>query len=226
MPTTATLKPDGLYTAVEVDRAGEISLLLPLALLEGGLFDYVRSTCSEMACFMEPRQPGNKRLGSTSEPLKPTSSLVILKANLTQGGDVFKTADSNLKALLAWPKYHYCEEDGIAAVYCEKIKAGDVVTIYYKDPKGRVGHSRDPRSYGCVGGGGMTSLRPFALFGQWPLLQCYPRVFPVGHVAFEAFIGSMMAFVEKNDPIMIGVEARKIEVQNPSPKPSSQAYQR
>lgn len=77
-PTIATLKPGGLYTAVEMHQAGGISLLLR-RLLEGGLLHQDCLTVTGRTIAQEvasaPETTGQQVIRPTHKPFKATGDL-------------------------------------------------------------------------------------------------------------------------------------------------------
>jgi dihydroxy-acid dehydratase len=214
-PTIATLKPGGLYTAVEMHKAGGITLLLR-RLLEGG---YLKEDCLTVtgqtiadAVRSAPEAPGQQVIRPTGQPFRPTGGLVILKGNLAEEGCVLKIAGSNRKNIAGPARVFGCEEDAMAAVTAQKIKAGDVVVIRYEGPKGGPGMREMLGVTAALAGQGLADSVALLTDGRF---SGATRGFSIGHVAPEAFVGGMIAFVEENDLITIDVDSRKLEVQIP-----------
>jgi dihydroxy-acid dehydratase len=211
-PTIATLKPGGLYTAVEMHKAGGITLLMR-RLLEGG---YLKQDCLTVtgetigeAVRNAPETPGQQVIRPTNQPFKPTGGLVILKGNLAEEGCVLKIAGSNRKNITGPARVFGCEEDAMAAVTAQKIKAGDVVVIRYEGPKGGPGMREMLGVTAALAGQGLADSVALLTDGRF---SGATRGFSIGHVAPEAFVGGMIAFVEENDPIVIDVDTRKLDV--------------
>ncbi|HUG12338.1 MAG TPA: dihydroxy-acid dehydratase [Opitutaceae bacterium] len=211
-PTIATLKPGGLYTAVEMHKAGGITLLLR-RLLEGG---YLKEDCLTVtgqtigeAVRNAPETPGQQVIRPTSQPFKPTGGLVILKGNLAEEGCVLKIAGSNRKNITGPARVFGCEEDAMAAVTAQRIKEGDVVVIRYEGPRGGPGMRERLGVTAALAGQGLADSVALLTDGRF---SGATRGFAIGHVAPEAFVGGMIAFVEEDDPIVIDVDTRKLEV--------------
>ena len=212
-PTIATLKPGGLYTAVEMHQAGGISLLLR-RLLEGG---YLHQECltvtgrtigAEVAAAHET--PGQQVIRPTARAFKPTGGLVILRGNLAAEGGVLKVAGSSREKLRGPARVFNCEEDAMAAANAQKIKAGDVVVIRYEGPKGGPGMREMLGVTGALAGQGLADSVALLTDGRF---SGATRGFSIGHVAPEAFVGGLIAFVQEGDPIEIDVPARKLHVE-------------
>jgi dihydroxy-acid dehydratase len=211
-PTIATLKPGGLYTAVEMHKAGGISLLLR-RLLEGG---YLNKECitvtgrtigEEVANAFEAA--GQQVIRPTAKPFKPTGGLVILHGNLAEEGCVLKVAGSSREKITGPARVFENEESAMAAANAQQIKAGDVVVIRYEGPKGGPGMREMLGVTGALAGQGLADSVALLTDGRF---SGATRGFSIGHVAPEAFVGGMIALVREGDTIEIDVPARKLHV--------------
>jgi len=212
-PTIATLKPGGLYTAVEMHKAGGISLLLR-RLLEGG---YLKKDCvtvtgrtigEEVAGAFEA--PGQQVIRPTDKAFKPTGGLVILRGNLAEEGCVLKVAGSSREKITGPARVFENEETAMAAANAQKIKAGDVVVIRYEGPRGGPGMREMLGVTGALAGQGLADSVALLTDGRF---SGATRGFSIGHVAPEAFVGGMIAFVREGDTIVIDVPARRLHVE-------------
>ncbi len=212
-PTIATLKPGGLYTAVEMHQAGGISLLLR-RLLEGGMLHGGCLTVTGRTLGEEVRTaaetPGQQVIRPTQKPFKPTGGLVILHGNLAEAGGVLKLAGTAIKHFKGPARVFNCEEDAMAAVTAGRIKPGDVVVIRYEGPKGGPGMREMLGVTGALAGAGMSETVALLTDGRF---SGATRGFSIGHVAPEAFVGGLIAFVIEGDTIEIDVAARQLRVE-------------
>ncbi|MBL9215407.1 MAG: dihydroxy-acid dehydratase [Opitutaceae bacterium] len=212
-PTIATLKPGGLYTAVEMHQAGGISLLLR-RLLEGGFLhaDCMTVTGRTLADEVRaaPETPGQQVIRPTSRPFKPTGGLVILRGNLAEEGGVLKVAGSSIQHFRGPARVFDNEEDAMAAVSAQKIKPGDVVVIRYEGPKGGPGMREMLGVTGALAGAGMAETVALLTDGRF---SGATRGFSIGHVAPEAAVGGLIAFVREGDIVEIDVPTRRLQVE-------------
>ncbi|MDI1336434.1 MAG: dihydroxy-acid dehydratase [Lacunisphaera sp.] len=215
-PTIATLKPGGLYTAVEMHQAGGISLLLR-RLLEGG---YLHAGCATVTgrtigeeMKNAPETSGQQVIRPTDKPFKPTGGLVILHGNLAEEGGVLKVAGSAIKHFRGPARVFNCEEDAMTAVGAQQIKPGDVVVIRYEGPKGGPGMREMLGVTGALAGAGMAETVALFTDGRF---SGATRGFSIGHVAPEAFVGGLIAFVNEGDMIEIDVASRKLQLDVPA----------
>ena len=212
-PTIATLKPGGLYTAVEMHQAGGISLLLR-RLLEGGHLHADCMTVTGRTIGEEVKgafeAPGQQVIRPTDKPFKPTGGLVILRGNLAEEGGVLKVAGSAIKHFKGPARVFNNEEDAMAAATTGQIKPGDVVVIRYEGPKGGPGMREMLGVTGALAGAGMSETVALLTDGRF---SGATRGFSIGHVAPEAFVGGLIAFVHEGDTIEIDVATRQLQVE-------------
>ena len=212
-PTIATLKPGGLYTAVEMHKAGGISLLLR-RLLEGGYLNKECVTVTGRTLGEEVKDafeaPGQQVIRPTAKAFKPTGGLVILHGNLAEEGCVLKVAGSSREKITGPARVFENEESAMAAANAQQIKAGDVVVIRYEGPKGGPGMREMLGVTGALAGQGLADSVALLTDGRF---SGATRGFSIGHVAPEAFVGGMIAFVREGDTIVIDVPARKLHVE-------------
>src|SRR5438552_3573542 len=141
-PLLADMKPWGKYTAVDMDNAGGIRLVIK-RLLEAQVPDGNAMTVNgrtigeEAAATVETK--GQDVVKPLSAPIAPTGGMVILKGSLAPEGCVMKVAGHQVAKERYTARVFDREEDAMAAVLAKKIKEGDVVVIRYEGPKGGPG---------------------------------------------------------------------------------------
>ncbi len=215
-PTIATLKPGGLYTAVEMHAAGGMSLLLR-RLLEGGSLDANCLTVTGRTLGEEVREatetPGQQVIRPTARPFKPHGGLVILRGNLAEEGCVLKVAGSSVERHRGPARVFNCEEDAMAAANAQQIKAGDVVVIRYEGPKGGPGMREMLGVTAALAGAGLAESVALLTDGRF---SGATRGFSIGHIAPEAAVGGLIAFVNEGDIIEIDVPNRRLHLDVPA----------
>jgi dihydroxy-acid dehydratase len=120
-----------------------------------------------------------------------------------------KVAGSNREKITGPARVFENEEAAMAAANAQKIKAGDVVVIRYEGPKGGPGMREMLGVTGALAGQGLADSVALLTDGRF---SGATRGFSIGHVAPEAFVGGLIAFVQEGDLIEIDVPARKLEV--------------
>ncbi len=215
-PTIATLKPGGLYTAVEMHNAGGISLLLR-RLFEGG---YLKGDCLTVTTRSlgdevraAPETAGQQVIRPTDKPFKPSGGLVILRGNLAEEGCVLKLAGTAIKHFKGPARVFNNEEAAMAAADSQQIKPGDVVVIRYEGPKGGPGMREMLGVTAALAGAGMSDSVALLTDGRF---SGATRGFSIGHVAPEACVGGLIAFVREGDMIEIDVPTRRLQVDIPA----------
>jgi len=215
-PTIATLKPGGLYTAVEMHQAGGISLLLR-RLLEGGFLkgECVTVTGRPLADEVRsaPETAGQQVIRPTSHPFKASGGLVVLHGNLAEEGCVLKVAGSTIQNFRGPARVFNCEEDAMAAVSAGRIRAGDVVVIRYEGPKGGPGMREMLGVTAALAGAGLVESVALLTDGRF---SGATRGLSIGHVAPEASVGGTIAFVQEGDMIEIDVPGRRLQLDVPA----------
>jgi dihydroxy-acid dehydratase len=212
-PTIATLKPGGLYNAVEMHHAGGISLLLR-RLLEGG---HLKGDCLTVTTRTigeevkdAPETPGQQVIRPTDKPFKASGGLVVLRGNLAAEGGVLKVAGSAIMKFRGPARVFNCEEDAMAAVSTMKIVAGDVVVIRYEGPKGGPGMREMLGVTAALAGAGLSESVALLTDGRF---SGATRGLSIGHVAPEAATGGVIGLVHEGDLIDIDVAARRLQLE-------------
>lgn len=90
------------------------------------------------------------------------------------------------------------------------IKSGDVVVIRYEGPKGGPGMREMLGVTAAIAGSGLSDSVALLTDGRF---SGATRGISVGHIAPEAAVGGMIAFVEDGDLITIDVDKRELCVE-------------
>ena len=212
-PLLADMKPWGKYTAVDMDKAGGILLVLK-RLLEAKILDGTAMTVSgrtigeEAAATKETS--GQNVVKPLRDPIAPTGGMVILKGSLAPDGCVMKVAGHQMSAQRFTAKVYDREEDAMAAVLAKKIKEGDVVVIRYEGPKGGPGMREMLSVTGAIVGSGLGDKVALITDGRF---SGATHGHMVGHVAPEAAVGGPIAAVRDGDSILIDPEKRLLNLE-------------
>src|SRR5438045_450534 len=212
-PLLADMKPWGKYTAVDMDKAGGI-LLVMKRLLEAKVLDANAMTVSgktigeEAAATVETK--GQAVVKPLNAPIAPTGGMVILKGSLAPEGCVMKVAGHRVAKERYTARVFDREEDAMAAVIAKKIKEGDVVIIRYEGPKGGHGLRELLSRPGAIVGEGLGDKVALITDGRF---SGATHGHMVGHVAPEAAVGGPIAAVKDGDTIVLDVKKRRLEVE-------------
>jgi dihydroxy-acid dehydratase len=212
VPLITDIKPFGKYMAADMHAAGGIPFLMK-RLLEGG---YLHGDCVTVTgkTIAEAAQtgvetPGQQVIYPIEKPIKSNSGLVILHGNLSEEGGVHKAAANNVKQFTGPARVFEREEDAMLAVTEQQIKAGDVVVIRYEGPKGGPGMREMLGVTAAIAGAGLSDDVALLTDGRF---SGATRGISVGHIAPEAAVGGMIAYVKDGDLITIDVDQRELRV--------------
>jgi dihydroxy-acid dehydratase len=212
-PLLADMKPWGKYTAVDMDKAGGILLvlkrLLEAKVLDGNAMTVSGKTIGEEAAATKETS-GQDVVKPLRDPIAPTGGMVILKGSLAPEGCVMKVAGHLMKPTRFTAKVYNREEDAMAAVLSKKIKEGDVVVIRYEGPKGGPGMREMLSVTGAIVGSGLAEKVALITDGRF---SGATHGHMVAHVAPEAAVGGPIAGVRDGDSILIDPEKRLLELE-------------
>jgi len=207
------LKPSGRYVATDLHQAGGIpqvmKILLANGLLHGDCMTITGKTMAEMLADVpaEPRADQDV-IRLFSNPMYKQGHLAILKGNLATEGCVAKITGLKNPAITGPARVFESEDEAMAAILADRIKAGDVLVIRYEGPKGGPGMREMLSPTSALIGKGLgesVGLITDGRFsgGTWGMV--------VGHVAPEAYVGGNLALVQEGDSITI--DAHKLLLQ-------------
>ncbi len=205
VPVIADMKPSGTYLAPDLHQAGGIPQIMKI-LLDGGLLhgDCITISGQTITEVLKdiPSKPraDQKVIRTLDNPIYPHGHLAILKGNISPEGCVAKITGLKNPSITGPARVYNSEDDAMAAIMAQKIKAGDVVVIRYEGPKGGPGMREMLAPTSALVGQGLgesVGLITDGRFsgGTWGMV--------VGHVAPEAFVGGTIALIHEGDSITI-----------------------
>ncbi|MGQ0529819.1 MAG: dihydroxy-acid dehydratase [Panacagrimonas sp.] len=212
-PVLCDLKPSGKYVAVDFHQAGGVpqvlKMLLANGLLHGDALTISGQTMSEALANIpaEPRADQDV-IRPFDQPIYKQGHLAILKGNLAPEGAVAKITGLKNPVITGPARVFNSEEESMAAILGDQIKAGDVLIIRYEGPKGGPGMREMLAPTSAIIGKGLGESVGFITDGRfsggtWGMV--------VGHVAPEAYDGGAIALIEEGDSITI--DAKKLLIQ-------------
>jgi len=210
-PLLCDLLPGGRYAAVDLHRAGGISLLVQ-RLIQGDLLDGKaltvtgRSMAEEVAATQET--PGQKVVVGLDQPLRAEGGLVVLKGNLAPEGSVVKVTAHTLTSQRGPARVFDREEDAYEAVIEGRIKPGDVMVIRYEGPRGGPGMREMLSVTAAIIGERLGDSVALVTDGRF---SGATNGLMIGHVAPEAAVGGPLAGLREGDVVRIDVASRTIE---------------
>jgi dihydroxy-acid dehydratase len=213
VPVIADMKPSGKYLAPDLHQAGGIPQVMKI-LLDGGLLhgDCMTITGKTIAETLKdiPSVPRADQdvIKTLANPIYAQGHLAILKGNISPEGCVAKITGLKNPSITGPARVFDSEDDAMAAIMVNKIKAGDVMVIRYEGPKGGPGMREMLAPTSALVGQGLgesVGLITDGRFsgGTWGMV--------VGHVAPEAYVGGAIALINDGDSVTI--DAHKLLIQ-------------
>ncbi len=137
--------------------------------------------------------------------------LAVLYGNLAREGCIVKTAgvDESILKFSGPARVFESQEDAVAAILTNEIKAGDVVIIRYEGPKGGPGMQEMlyPTSY--LKSKGLGKACALVTDGRF---SGGTSGLSIGHCSPEAAEGGNIGLIEEGDSIEIDIPARRIHI--------------
>ncbi len=211
-PLLCDLKPSGRYVAPDLYAAGGVPLVLK-RLKQAGLLHESAQTVTGKTVGQHAEEAneteGQQVVRPLSNPLKDTGGLVILKGNLAPEGCVVKVAGYERRRHTGPARVFESEEDAMAAVRNQGIKAGDVVVIRNEGPAGGPGMREMLAVTAALVGEGLGEQVALLTDGRF---SGATRGLMAGHVAPESVRGGPIGIVRDGDEITLDVDARSLDV--------------
>ena len=213
VPVICDLKPSGKYVTVDLHQAGGIpqvmKLLLDAGMLHGECKTIEGKTIKEILRDIPSKPKENQDvIRAISNPIYKKGHLAILKGNLASEGSVAKISGVKTPVLTGPARVFESEEECLAAILDNKVKAGDVVVVRYEGPVGGPGMREMLSPTSAIVGQGLGEKVALITDGRFSG-GSYGLV--VGHVAPEAAVGGTIGLVEEGDSIT--VDANKLLIQ-------------
>ena len=215
-PNLCRLAPAGEHYIEDLGEAGGISAVIR-ELIDAGMFDGAAQTVAGVTqgeLTSGARVRDAEIIRPVSNPYSPYGGLAILKGNLAREGAVVKKSAVDPKM------YHHTgparvfdsEEDAMAAISGNKIRAGDVVVIRYEGPKGGPGMREMLSPTSSIVGAGLGDTVALITDGRF---SGATRGAAIGHVCPEAAAGGAIGIVREGDIIEIDIEKGTIDLRVP-----------
>ena len=204
----ATSSPGGRYVATDLHAAGGVPVVAdaPAGGRAAARGRAHRHRAARSASSRDARRgdaPARRSCARSSDPIKPTGGLAILRGNLAPEGCVVKLAGHERVHHSGPARVFDGEEAAMAAVTTGQINAGDVVVIRNEGPAGGPGMREMLAVTGAIVGAGLGESVALITDGRF---SGATHGFMVGHVAPEAVHGGPIAAVAEGDTVTIDVE--------------------
>lgn len=214
VPVLGDLKPSGKYVMAELVRIGGLTplmkMLLDRGLLHGDCLTVTGKTLAENLRGVKPYPAGQDVIRPFSNPVKPTSHLVILYGNLARTGAVAKISGKEGLKFQGKAIVFESEEKALAAILNGTVKKGHVVVIRYEGPKGGPGMREMLSPTSAIMGKGLGKDVALITDGRF---SGGSHGFVVGHISPEAYEGGLIAVVKNGDPITIDAEKCQVNLE-------------
>jgi dihydroxy-acid dehydratase len=186
-----------------------MKMLLDAGLLHGDCMTVTGKTMAENLADVKPYNDLQDVIRPLDNPIKKDSHLRILRGNLAVEGAVAKITGKEGLSFKGVAKCYGREEEALAAVLNDEIKAGDVIVIRYEGPAGGPGMREMLAPTSAVMGKGLGGKVALITDGRF---SGGTHGFVVGHITPEAFKGGVLAVVEDGDEILIDAENNVLEL--------------
>ena len=187
-----------------------LKFLLDEGLIEGDCLTVTGKTLAENVADLPELSEGQEIVRPTSEPIKSTGHLQILRGNLAPEGAVAKITGKEGLVFSGTARVFDAEEEMLAALEQKQIGKGDVVIIRYEGPKGGPGMPEMLTPTSAIMGAGLGDDVALMTDGRF---SGGSHGFIVGHITPEAQEGGPVALVENGDRVTIDAESRRIDME-------------
>ena len=212
-PNLCHLAPAGDTYMEDLDRAGGVYAVMK-ELTKKDLLDLSVMTCTGKTMGENLENVVNRDetiIRPIENPYSETGGIAVLKGNLAKDGCVVKQSAvaPEMMAHTGPARVFDSEDEAIAAIYAQKIHAGDVVVIRYEGPKGGPGMREMLNPTSAICGMGLGESVALLTDGRF---SGATRGASIGHVSPEAAAGGTIALVEEGDIISIDIPNCKIDL--------------
>jgi dihydroxy-acid dehydratase len=187
-----------------------MKILLEHKVIHGDALTIEGKTVAERLGKVPSEPPKNQDvIRPWDKPVYPSGHLTILKGNLASEGAVAKISGVKNPKITGPARVFDSEEDCLAAILANHIRAGDIIVIRYEGPKGGPGMREMLAPTSALIGAGLGNSVGLITDGRFSG-GTYGMV--VGHIAPEAAVGGGIALVREGDSITIDANARLLQL--------------
>ena len=213
VPFLGDLKPSGQFVMADLHGVGGtpavLKFLLAEGFIEGDCLTVTGRTLAENLADVPELTSGQEVVRSTSDPIKSTGHLQILRGNLAPEGAVAKITGKEGLVFSGIARVFDAEEEMLEALEQKKIGKGDVVIIRYEGPKGGPGMPEMLTPTSAIMGAGLGNDVALMTDGRF---SGGSHGFIVGHITPEAQEGGPLALVENGDRVTIDADGKRIDM--------------
>jgi len=199
----------------DVDRAGGIGAIMKEISRKPGVLHLETPTVTGKTLgenIAAAEITDRRTIRSLEDPFSPDGGLAVLFGNLAPEGSVIKSAgvDPDCYVFDGEAIVFDSQDECIAALEHQRVKAGHVVVIRYEGPKGGPGMPEMLSPTSMIKGQGLGKLVALITDGRFSggtAGTC------LGHISPEAAEGGPIALVENGDRILIDIPGRTLTLQ-------------
>jgi dihydroxy-acid dehydratase len=206
VPNLCRLAPAGKHHMQDLYADGGVygvmKELTKLGLLDTSLITVSGKTVGEN--LAGAGRKGRGVIAAVEQPCSATGGLAVLFGNLAPNGAIVKKSAvaANMLQYEGTARVFDGEEEAIAAIYQQQIKAGDVVVIRYEGPQGGPGMREMLGPTSAIAGMGLDSAVALLTDGRF---SGATRGAAIGHISPEAQAGGPIAYLQDGDRIAIDI---------------------
>ena len=213
IPFLADLKPSGKYVMEDLHNVGGIPAVMKYLLgegwIDGDCLTVTGKTVAENLQDLPGLKQGQDVFHASSDPIKPTGHIQILKGNLAPGGSVAKITGKEGLQFSGPAKVFDAEELMLEALEQGHINKGDVVVIRYEGPKGGPGMPEMLTPTSAIMGAGLGDDVALLTDGRF---SGGSHGFIIGHIVPEAQEGGPIGLIRDGDLVNIDAEKKTLSV--------------
>lgn len=213
VPFLADLKPSGKFVQEDLHSVGGTPAVMKQLLAEGFLTGDCRTvtgkTLGENIESLPGFAAGQTIVRPTTNPIKSTGHIQILKGNLAPDGAVAKITGKEGLVFSGTANVFDSEEQMLEALEQKKINKRDVVVIRYEGPKGGPGMPEMLTPTSAIMGAGLGGDVALLTDGRF---SGGSHGFIVGHITPEAQEGGPIALVKNGDKVTIDAEKNQLHM--------------
>ncbi len=215
-PNLCHLAPAGHTYIEDLNEAGGVNAVMK-ELADAGLLHTDCMTCTGKSVAENISGSVNKNeevIRPVDNPYSKTGGIAVLRGNLAPDGCVVKRSAVAPNMLKHRGPAHVfeSEEESMAAIREQKIKAGEVGVIRYEGPKGGPGMREMLNPTSAIMGCGLGESVALITDGRF---SGATRGAAIGHISPEAAVGGPIALVKDGDMIEIDIPNHSICVDLP-----------
>ncbi len=198
----------------DINRAGGVNAVMKEVSRRGGVLhlDAKMVTGETLGERIADAEIKDTSIIHTNEnAFSKVGGLSILFGNLALEGAVVKTAgiDLSMRQFTGTAVCFNSQQEAIAGIVSQKVKAGNVVVIRYEGPKGGPGMQEMLAPTSLIMGMGLGQSVALITDGRF---SGATRGASIGHVSPEAAEGGLIALIEDGDKIELDVDTHLLQL--------------